>query len=593
MIKPQTLLTCCFAALLCCLPLAQVFAQDSNPSRSGSGKKAVGKDAFDRELLSGGARAETYKVTQDSQGNPVELKLYVFDPPNLNAGDRRPAIVFFFGGGWTNGNPKQFLHHCKYLASRGMVAMTADYRVSSRQGTLAKECVADGKSAVRWIRQHAERLGVDPGRVVAAGGSAGGHVAACTGVIEGFDEPNENLALSSRPNAMALFNPAVVLAPVDDRPPLDPEKLAGLPARMGTKPVELSPAHHVQGAVPPTIIFHGKADSTVPYWTVEVFAERINAANPKGSGNRCELVGYPDQGHGFFNHGRGDNANFESTLEHLDEFLTSLGYLRPQSASLGSAKETLDAPLTTLDLNDQTHRQVLVDREPGQYLGHPTTCLLEDGKTLLCVYPKGHGRGAIVYKRSLDGGKTWSDRLPTPDNWAGSKEVPTLHRVVGPDGTKRLIMWSGLYPARLAVSEDDGQSWSPLKPVGDWGGIVVMGSVEPLRTGAGHYMAFFHDDGRFYTADGKGTGVMTLYKTVSTDGGLTWGTPEAIYASSEIHLCEPGCVRSPDGKRLAVLLRENRRRKHSHIIFSDDEGATWSEPREVPLALTGDRHTAK
>lgn len=248
---------------------------------------------------------------------------------------------------------------------------------------------------------------------------------------------------------------------------------------------------------------------------------------------------------------------------------------------------------TTIDLNDDTARQVVVDREPGQYLGHPSTVLLEDGKTILCVYPKGHGRGAIVYKRSTDGGLTWSDRLPTPENWATSKEVPTIHRVVGPDGTKRLIMWSGLYPARLAVSEDDGQSWSPLEPVGDWGGIVVMGFVEALKTGPGHYMAMFHDDGRFFRNGGERTGVFTLYKTFSTDGGLTWSEPEAVYQSSEVHLCEPGCIRSPDGKRMAVLLRENARRKNSHIIFSDDEGKTWTEPREVPLALTGDRHTGK
>jgi len=101
---------------------------------------------------------------------------------------------------------------------------------------------------------------------------------------------------------------------------------------------------------------------------------------------------------------------------------------------------------TTIDLNDHADRQVVVDREPGQYLGHPTTCLLEDGKTILCVYPKGHGRGPVMYKRSTDGGKTWSDRLPTPASWATSKEVPTLHRVVDATGKKRLIMWSGLTP---------------------------------------------------------------------------------------------------------------------------------------------------
>ncbi|HIF01110.1 MAG TPA: exo-alpha-sialidase [Planctomycetes bacterium] len=256
------------------------------------------------------------------------------------------------------------------------------------------------------------------------------------------------------------------------------------------------------------------------------------------------------------------------------------------------AEESKNGYPTTLDLNDQEHRQILVDREAGQYLGHPTTCLLEDGKTILCVYPRGHGRGAIVYKRSDDGGLTWSDRLPTPASWATSREVPTLHRVIGPDGTKRIIMWSGLYPARLAVTEDDGLNWSELKPVGDWGGIVVMGFVEALNTGPGHYIAMFHDDGRFFSTE-KGPRTFTLYQTFSRDGGLTWSFPESVYQSSDVHLCEPGCIRSPDGKRMAVLLRENARQKNSHVIFSDDEGSTWTEPRELPLALTGDRHTGK
>ncbi len=250
--------------------------------------------------------------------------------------------------------------------------------------------------------------------------------------------------------------------------------------------------------------------------------------------------------------------------------------------------------IPTLDLSGDAHRQVIVDREPGQYLGHPTTVLLEDGRTMLCVYPKGHGRGAVVYKRSTDGGRTWSERLPTPASWATSLEVPTLHRVVDAAGKKRLILWSGLYPARLAVSEDDGQTWSELKPAGDWGGIVVMGSVEALKS-PGHYLAMFHDDGRFLTAkaERKQPVEFTLLKTFSADGGLTWSVPEAICRTTEIHLCEPGVIRSPDGRQLAALLRENSRCRNSHVIFSDDEGRTWTPPCELPAALTGDRHTGK
>ncbi|MCH7872689.1 MAG: exo-alpha-sialidase [Planctomycetes bacterium] len=246
-----------------------------------------------------------------------------------------------------------------------------------------------------------------------------------------------------------------------------------------------------------------------------------------------------------------------------------------------------------IDLADQTHRQVVVDREKGQYLGHPTTVLLEDNKTMIAVYPKGHGRGAIVMKRSVDAGLTWSERLPTPENWATSKEVPTIHRVVDRQGVKRLIVFSGLYPVRLAVSEDDGKSWSPLKPVGNWGGIVVMGCVERLRNG--DYMALFHDDGRFIANAGHRSKMYTMrvYKTISQDGGLTWGKPVVIAEHATAHICEPGLIRSPDGKQIAVLLRENSRKQNSFVIFSDDEGKTWSKPRELPGALTGDRHTGR
>ena len=243
-----------------------------------------------------------------------------------------------------------------------------------------------------------------------------------------------------------------------------------------------------------------------------------------------------------------------------------------------------------LDLDGQTQRQTLVDQEKGQYLGHPTTALLGDGR-ILCVYPKGHGKGAILMKESRDGGRTWSDRLPTPENWATSQETPTLHRIKDPKtGGHRLLLWSGLYPARLASSDDEGKTWTPLAPAGDWGGIVVMGSLEQLKDG--RLIAMFHDDGRFFTKGGK-AGAFTLYQTFSDDGGRSWSFPETILSRSDLHLCEPGLIRSPDGKTLAVLLRENSRRSESHIIFSRDESKTWTNPKPLPQVLTGDRHTGK
>jgi len=243
-----------------------------------------------------------------------------------------------------------------------------------------------------------------------------------------------------------------------------------------------------------------------------------------------------------------------------------------------------------IDLADESHRQVIVDREPGQYLGHPTTVLLEDNKTIIAVYPKGHGRGAIVMKKSIDGGLTWSDRLPVPDNWATSKEVPTLYRVVDKRGIKRLIMFSGLYPIRMAVSEDEGRTWTSLRSIGDFGGIVAMSSLVRLKNA--DYMALFHDDGRFLRGAGKRT-KFQVFKTISKNGGLTWSCPEVIAEYPTAHLCEPGAIRSPDGEQIALLLRENSRKYNSFVIFSNDEGKTWTRPVELPGALTGDRHTGR
>ncbi len=254
------------------------------------------------------------------------------------------------------------------------------------------------------------------------------------------------------------------------------------------------------------------------------------------------------------------------------------------------AKKPRGYSIPLIDLAGERHRQIVVDKEPGQYLGHPTTVLLEDNKTMIAVYPKGHGRGAIVMKRSTDGGLRWSERLPVPENWASSKEVPTLYRVIDPQGKKRLIMFSGLYPIRMAVSENDGLTWTALKPIGDFGGIVAMSSLVCLKNG--NYMALFHDDGRFLRGSGKRV-KFQVFKTISKDGGLTWSRPEVIAEHPTAHICEPGAIRSPDGKQIALLLRENSRKFNSFVIFSNDEGQSWTKPIELPGSLTGDRHTGR
>lgn len=249
--------------------------------------------------------------------------------------------------------------------------------------------------------------------------------------------------------------------------------------------------------------------------------------------------------------------------------------------------------LPLIDLAAETARQVIVDREAGQYLGHPTTTLLADGKTMLCVYPKGHGRGPIVFKRSGDGGRTWSERLPTPASWATSQETPTLYRVRDPRGGERLLVFSGLHPIRVAASDDAGATFSELAPIFPRGGIVAMGALATRRDHT--LVAWFHDDGRFFLPQARAARpvVFTLYQTTSADGGRTWTEPTAILRDVRTHPCEPGFVLAPDGAKWLLLLRENSRRRNSLAITSTDEGATWSAPRELPASLTGDRHVAR
>ena len=183
----------------------------------------------------------------------TKLKLYIYQPTERNNLEQLSAVVFFHGGGWGGGHAWQFVPQCKYLAERGMVAMSAEYRVRKRQGATPFECVADAKSAIRWVRAHAREFGIDENRIAAGGGSAGGHMAACTALIKDFDEKNEDLGISSVPNALILFNAVLDV----------PEIVHVLPKKvirvLKDKATEISPIHNVLKGAPPTIIFHGTA----------------------------------------------------------------------------------------------------------------------------------------------------------------------------------------------------------------------------------------------------------------------------------------------------------------------------------------------
>ncbi|MCL4203281.1 MAG: alpha/beta hydrolase [Pirellulaceae bacterium] len=250
-----------------------------------------------------------YKKTKQA-----ELELVVHYPPGWNEADKRPAIVFFFGGGWTGGKIEQFEPQASYLARRGMVAARADYRVKARHGVTPKDCVEDAKSAVRWMRANAARLGVDPDRMVAAGGSAGGHIAACTALAPGLDADDEDARISSKPNALVLFNPVL--------------RFTGIPQLMErinndeTLGQAISPTIHLTKDSPPTLIFFGTADRLAAMG--DEFMKKS-----KELGHRAELFTAEGQPHGFFNRPTWQ----EKTTQRMDEFLVSIGYLEGKPAS--------------------------------------------------------------------------------------------------------------------------------------------------------------------------------------------------------------------------------------------------------------------
>lgn len=238
-----------------------------------------------------------------------ELKLFIEKPADWKASDQRPAIVFYFGGGWVGGTPNQFIKQSEYLSTRGMVGFRVEYRtIPKGDAGPPLICCADAKSAMRHVRAHAAELGIDPHRIAAAGGSAGGHLAAFTGLIKGLDDPQDNLAIACKPDALVLFNPVFNNGPGQWGH-----------ERVGDRYKEFSPAHNITKEAPPTIVFLGDSDKLIPVSVLQEFE-----AEMKKAGARCDTHVYKDAGHGFFN----KDPHFTQTLIEADKFLTSLGWLK-------------------------------------------------------------------------------------------------------------------------------------------------------------------------------------------------------------------------------------------------------------------------
>lgn len=263
-------------------------------------------------LIQGEVRAEEApdRLVEYKAVGKAKLSLSIFNPSDHKASDQKPAIVFFFGGGWKSGTPRQFYKQSRYLAERGMVAICADYRTAKSHKTSPQECVKDGKSAIRWVRKNAKKLGVNPKQIAAGGGSAGGHVAAATALVKAMDEEGEDTSVSCRPDALVLFNPVFDNGPGGyghDRV-VDYWK-------------QISPMHNIDDTAPPTVVFLGTKDKLIPVATAEAYKKKMEQ-----HGKRCDLHLYPEQPHGFFN-----KAKFDETLQETDRFLVSLGFLKAKS----------------------------------------------------------------------------------------------------------------------------------------------------------------------------------------------------------------------------------------------------------------------
>lgn len=330
--------------------------------------------------------AQTQKEIIYKEINGVKLKMLINTPEKIKESDTLPAMIFFFGGGWETGNISQFQYYAQNYAKKGLITIQADYRISSVHGTTPYESLKDAKSAVRYLKQHADELQIDTTRLIASGGSAGGHLAAACFTNETINEDTDPMQITAKPKVLVLFNPVV-----------DNSVNGYGYDRLGDRWEEFSPLHNIRSPFPPTIFFLGTKDNLIPVSTGQLFKQKIEEV-----GGRCDLKLYEGVGHGFFNQAE----NRDRVILDVDTFLRSVGCLAEDERMT----QTISFPsIPTKLLTDE-------DFNPGAVAssGLPVSYSSSDALVATIVNGNIHivGKGSAIIKAYQSGNENYS---PAPD----------------------------------------------------------------------------------------------------------------------------------------------------------------------------------